>query len=333
MSAKARLSERECAEICTKYKCGRSAKEIAMEHKCTEKTVRNIWFRYEETGEYETRPMKQREYLISDSDAEYVVVLLKRHHDLKFDDIRAAIKSSASDETIKRAVGRVSGIYWAVEPKIQHTDPKTQAKRVAWAREHHHWTTEQRNMVLWTDEKRFLLHPHLRDAKPYFPDGTPLHPVAGGGEEAGPRSSCNFWGAFSGEGIGDVVLIADHYKSPAFLHLIAEESALFEDMGPGYSVMMDNAPIHKTKIVQHWLQSHQISIMDFPPHSSDLNPIKDLWAIVQKRARRRKYSTPAELEGVVKAEWERTKAEIWPHLVAGMQRRCEMVIEAKGFPI
>jgi hypothetical protein len=137
VSAKARLSERECAEICSKYKCGKSAKEIAMDHKCSDRTVFNIWHRYDET-----RPMKQREYLISDRDAEYAQVLLKRHYDLKFDGIRAAINSSASDNTIKRAVGRVSGIYWAVEPKIHHTDPTTQAKRVAWAREHRNWTID-----------------------------------------------------------------------------------------------------------------------------------------------------------------------------------------------
>jgi hypothetical protein len=94
--------------------------------------------------------MKQREYLISDRDADYAVILVKRHRDLKLDDIRAAINSSASDNTIKRAVGRVSGIYWAVEPKIHHTDPKTQAKCVAWASEHRNWTIDQWDKVLWT---------------------------------------------------------------------------------------------------------------------------------------------------------------------------------------
>jgi hypothetical protein len=44
--------------------------------------------------------------------------------------------------------------------------------------------------------------------------------------------------------MGDVVIVADHLLSPAFFHLIEEESAFFEDMGPGYTVMMDNAPIH-----------------------------------------------------------------------------------------
>jgi transposase len=66
--------------------------------------------------------------------------------------------------------------------------------------------------------------------------------------------------------------------------------------------------------------------MDWPPYSPDLNTIEDLWDIVEKRTRRRKCVTPVELEGVLKAEWEKTKAEIWPNLIADMQHRYEMVI-------
>jgi transposase len=41
--------------------------------------------------------------------------------------------------------------------------------------------------------------------------------------------------------------------------------------------MQDNAPIHKTQKSMDWFNKNGVVLMDWPPYSSDLNPIENLW--------------------------------------------------------
>ncbi|MBW0582730.1 hypothetical protein O181_122445 [Austropuccinia psidii MF-1] len=43
------------------------------------------------------------------------------------------------------------------------------------------------------------------------------------------------------------------------------------------TLMEDGAPIHTALASQQWRQDHHIQIFAWPPNSSDLNPIENLW--------------------------------------------------------
>ena len=47
---------------------------------------------------------------------------------------------------------------------------------------------------------------------------------------------------------------------------------------PGMTFMQDNAPIHTAKKVSKWFQEWAIPVLNWPLYSSDLNPIKHIWA-------------------------------------------------------
>jgi transposase len=56
------------------------------------------------------------------------------------------------------------------------------------------------------------------------------------------------------------------------------EQFLLPALGPGYTLVMDNAAFHKTEKTRLIVDKAQCKILFLPPYSPDLNPIEKLWA-------------------------------------------------------
>ena len=46
--------------------------------------------------------------------------------------------------------------------------------------------------------------------------------------------------------------------------------------------MQDNAPIHIANVVRQFIADYRIMTINWPPYSSDLNPIEHLWWMLKK---------------------------------------------------
>ena len=51
-------------------------------------------------------------------------------------------------------------------------------------------------------------------------------------------------------------------------------------MGPGAILQEDNVTPHQARVVTGFLQQHQVTQMDWPAHSLNLEPIENLWDIL-----------------------------------------------------
>ena len=99
--------------------------------------------------------------------------------------------------------------------------------------------------------------------------------------------------------------------------------------------MQDNASCHTPKSTTAWLQSYNISVMGkgvWPVNSPDLNPIENLWAILEKELKSGK-NTPNNLASIEKslhAAWSRIKPETLRNMIRSLPDRIKSVIKAKG---
>ena len=72
--------------------------------------------------------------------------------------------------------------------------------------------------------------------------------------------------------------------------------------------------------------------MDWPAQSPDLNPIENLWSILDKHLSNRKPKIESELFELLRNKWEQLDMSILRKLVDSMPDRCRAVIANKGFP-
>lgn len=104
-----------------------------------------------------------------------------------------------------------------------------------------------------------------------------------------------------------------------------------EEMPLRWIYQHDNDPKHTAKVVKNWFQQQNIRVLQWPAQSPDLNPIENLWEIVNRKIRRQStYSNKHQLFSALSAAWKEISPDIINNLIASMPRRCAAVIKNNG---
>lgn len=64
------------------------------------------------------------------------------------------------------------------------------------------------------------------------------------------------------------------------------ENFLLPALGPGYTIIMDNAAFHKSEQTKLLIESAQCNLLFLPPYSPDLNPIEKCWANLKAKIKK-----------------------------------------------
>ncbi len=98
------------------------------------------------------------------------------------------------------------------------------------------------------------------------------------------------WGIFSWHTLGPLVPTEHRLNTTVYLSIVADHVHPF--MTTVYSssdvyFQQDNAPCHKAQIISDWFLEHdnEFTLLKWPPQSPDLNPIEQLWDVVEREIR------------------------------------------------
>ena len=97
------------------------------------------------------------------------------------------------------------------------------------------------------------------------------------------------WGGFyAGTKLDLVVLDSGRMNSESYINQVCEPviGQFFKNSpgAHGLILMEDNAPIHTSKLTSNWRDERDIVKLIWPPQSSDLNPIEDIWSDLKHTA-------------------------------------------------
>ncbi len=51
--------------------------------------------------------------------------------------------------------------------------------------------------------------------------------------------------------------------------------------------VQDNAPCHTSSHTKEWFKNHNLNVLKWPPQSPDMNPIENVWYVLETNSRKR----------------------------------------------
>ncbi|GFU14476.1 transposable element Tcb1 transposase [Trichonephila clavipes] len=267
--------------------------------------------RFQDDGNVSRCYSTGRPLVTTPNEDRYLAVTFKRNKRSTASDLyhhlSSATGTTVSRQTVYRRLGH-NGLHARRPVRCVPLTAIHCRLRLTWSREHALCTPQQWSCVMFSDECRFSLQSDSRRTliwrAPEYNDDRP-HIYRDVILEQHVRL---FWGA----------------------------------MGTEFLFMDDNARPHRANIVDECLQSEDITRMDWPAYSPDLNPIEPVWDMLGRRiaARQLPPTCLPELRMALLDEWCNIPQDQIDNLILSMHRRygdrfnsCQVIYSQFGLAI
>ncbi|GFY22066.1 transposable element Tcb1 transposase [Trichonephila clavipes] len=238
--------------------------------------------------------------------------------------LSSATGTTVSKQTVYRRLGHI-GLY-ARRPVRWVPITATHCRlRLTWSRGHALGTPQQWSCVMFSDESRFSLQSDSCRTLIWRAPGTRYHQentterhryggagwLVWGGIILGSRTDLH---------VQSVTMTGQIYRDVIFeQHVCLFRGTMFAE----FLFMDDNDHPHRASIVDECLQSEDITRMDWPAYSPDLNLIEHVWDMLGRRiaARQPPPTCVPELRRALLDEWCNIPQDQMDNLILSMPRR------------
>ncbi|KJZ70846.1 hypothetical protein HIM_09760 [Hirsutella minnesotensis 3608] len=268
---------------------------------------------------------------------------MTRTKDISFDTSRKTLSSRTRSSFKKQAYRAVRALR---RPKLGEEQA---AKRLAFAQRYYQEPASFSYKWIFSDETTIARGEGERQAWVFCKPQDRLKPENVQPRGKPTRNSQMFWAGFSFNRRTSLTPLIGDPKAPrggVSGRRIREclEDNLPTIAEPGYTFAQDNASTHKAAIVQAWLgcwvEENEVSLVDWPAFSPDLNPIENAWKLLKEQVcknhpelsdlPKNNDSKQRLCEAAVEA-CEELEDDTLNHLIESMPRRLKAVVEAKGW--
>ena len=144
------------------------------------------------------------------------------------------------------------------------------------------------------------------------------------------------WGTFGYSGFGNIVILPKSIKLNTERYIQLLENNLAECFAKtGTEILQqEGARCYTSRAAKNWFSDNEIDIIeDWPGHTRDISPIKNLWGIMKGSLWKLDTSTVPKLEIALCLVCGDIPPSHCQNLAASVPQHLHQVIKAKGFPI
>ena len=120
----------------------------------------------------------------------------------------------------------------------------------------------------------------------------------------------NTWAGFSSRGKTKLAFYEGTLDAPAYQNILQKKllpaaQEWFEDENEGWELQQDKASCHTAKSTEGWLEQHGVAVVEgWPTKGDDINPIENLWAILDERLEDKKFKTEKGMKKKIRQLWD-----------------------------
>jgi transposase len=144
------------------------------------------------------------------------------------------------------------------------------------------------------------------------------------------------WGGFSSQGKTELSFYEGTLDAPAYQDIL-ENSLLpaakgwFDDEKGGWELQQDKASCHTAKSTTGWLKQHEVEVVEgWPTKGDDINPMENLWAILDERLESKKFTTEKGMKKAIRQLWDEVDLSLLHNLIHSIPDRLRRIRKAKG---
>ncbi|GBN39766.1 Transposable element Tcb2 transposase [Araneus ventricosus] len=296
-----------------------------------------LWQRFQDDGNVSRCYSTGRPRVTTPNEDRYLAVTAKRNRRSTASDLSRQLSSATgttvSRQTVYRRLGHI-GLYARRPVRCVPLTATHCRLRLAWSREHALWTPQQWSCVMFSDESRFSLQSDSRRTFIWRVPGTRYHQESSIERHHYGGAGWLVWGGIILGSRTDLHVQSVTMTGHIYRDVILEQHVrLFRGtMGAEFLFMDDNARPHRENIVDECLQSEDITRMDWPAYSPDLNPIEHVWDMLGRliAASQPPPTCLPELRRTLLDEWCNIPQDQIDNLIPSMLRRCKACIASSG---
>jgi hypothetical protein len=299
-------------------------------------TVRYVIKKYDDTGSTENKSRSGRPRALTVRERRDVIrqAIKKPFVSVQSlaDDIATSSKKTVCAQTIRNVLHSAQ-IYGRAARKKPFINAVNRRKRLDFAKANINKTMDFWENIIFSDESKFNIFGS--DGRKFVwkkcnaeLDKQNLQPTVkhGGGHVM-------VWGCMSYNGVGQLAFIDGIMNAEMYIDVLRNnlrQSAAKLGIGETFQFQQDNDPKHTAMKTKEWLLYNVPSQLPTLPQSPDINPIENLWHILDMKIRKRKISNKNDLKKALVEEWQKIPQEVTQKLVRSVPNRLQAIINAKG---